>query len=525
MLEQAISDIAEVLQRRLDALIAIGRINAILSTGDATLILPSPAVALAKLSSRQTLTLSPTMILRSRDHTIMGEDVIFSPIVHGGNVHPWEVSGCRWLSVDGNAANSNNPRTAVTGIAIELTREADSTAREGWLSLFIDAGESCILLGGGVSVRSGVQTLAMRRPRQGIDLGNTIPTGIGPSRYMLMSLLFNVVECEIPLSLCNQHSITVEIYFPEPISRALLPVDCLAMTNVLAVWNSLEFAYPRAYAAEERIAPPRSRLVHPLLTDDLGKCWRTWAVTGVRTNPPLGRPKPHAKVGISGLVDLSELSLAIAPTVGIWDTDFAKKSNERENTCLSLIVNERLQRRLEAVGGGLRATAVATMGTLGNDVPRGSRLDLVDRVSPKVPEYVKAEMCTTSWGGSDGLTHLNPEDWSLSRQQAVQRGANRRTIDEFATFVEDRFGHWLTIYEPEDLLRSSQPLVARLTVRIQFKKTDACEAEKRMIIRAAEQLVNTYLYDSAHERVTFIEAATEVDSPYSEGRFRHATSA
>lgn len=476
----------QLLEQKLLRIAHTSQINALLTLGDPSLVLPSPALALLAVEAAGSCSLDQA-VFRSVEPLGPDGEILFAPLAGGTAVHPWRVTSCAWSDASGEDAADG----VRSGVIIHLDRDDRSMALPGWLSLAVDAGPMTPYVLSCARAYGAGHLLASRRPQNPIGVASLEPQGPRPLHFELDALLEQVADVYLPGAVIGEKTLAIELRFAEPIPAPPGDRGPAAVANAVAVWNSLPARYPDFFDVEQSVSATTHRRLHPLQPRSLGCRWRPWAISRLAlpgSVPTAGQPPPAV----------------------VHHVAYTPQDGRDRLASLSIVLD-----RAPQVGENLIVDYLATTGTVANNVPAGAEFRAIGWGGAPVPRGVAGRIHTGSFGGHDGFGVGDAEILDADEIRALLRLTERRTIGDVASVLNRFFGDQLRLVDESDLLRrspldASWPVLARVAIRRPERRV----AEREVLLRAAQRLLEHYLRHDAVGGIELVEVESDEEVTY-----------
>lgn len=477
LVHEALSHYENTLHERIEA----GRVNAWLTSGDPSLILPAPSVTLLQVESDRSLELDDTCRFRALGEGATGE-VVFLPVARRTAVQPWRVMEANWRDASGAARAAGR---GLRELQVQLVRDEDAVAAAGWLSLSIEGPAMLEFVLDRAWAACGDRRVPLRSWTRALSAdGAANPPIPWPTLSALEAMTTTLVQVHLDRDHSAARALQLRIGFRHPLGADAPPA---VFANAVPAWNSVPCRYPDAADPEQHVSESRQRLVHPLAAPDPHSPWRAWRVLSVY--PASGaRDIPQRADRVQRAGDEVEFHLAFVPVAAGTKSEPSASPRAGEAWQLAVVLTPAARRWLDRSRGRLSAEYLATTGTAGNDVARGVRFELLPADGRLVPAALRTTSLCASWGGADGWApFIDARALGLQGPLPMQE---TRTIGRLVEGFRARFGSELEIVDVADLVRRpSRRGVAPLALRLRVIRPERLPAERRALLRAARHFL------------------------------------
>ena len=499
---EMINEIFKKLQEVVTEIASLSQLNAMLSSSDPGLILPSPALGLIELKSNRSISIADRTKIIPIDGYTVGEEVIFCPLVSDVTVHPWYVDNAEWITTAKGESGLNNQSK---GIRIKLKRDSNSTINEGWLNLAILNNIPASRGLHRARIYAGNFRLESRRCPLSTNIKNFPYKENRSVIFNMNEINSNLIQIKLSLHLTKQTELMLDLYFDQPILLNSLTDSPNVLVNIFPIWNSLECEYPDISDIEQRLSESRNKLIHPLNNHRMGKHWKAWFVKDVYcTNPLRNSTMGSANALLAGGENEEKFdhALMIIPTAETGNLSIYRSSSA---ITLAIAISPKARLYLDTRSSQLRAIYSLTMGSYANGISPETRFTLENPETNVEFENVSANLIGTTWGGSDGFGHSLNECNSKPDIHSLLIDSPR-TINDLCSTIDKFYGEHIRIIDPYDLIRQSSDLHCEpLYVKIEFTGQPFNLVEKKSILSSCESFINLYLQAHNSGPVILIE--------------------
>jgi hypothetical protein len=511
-------DVTDVLLRTLDKMGAeidragaLSRLNAILSLADPRLVLPSPAVGLLSLETRQAQRCAPGALFRSSEPLGSAGEALFSPIQTDTIVLPWRVVKAEWIRPTApGCSEAEASDVLVSGLALELERTGSQAHADAPLRLLVDGDD--LVQWGLDSARATLEgdPVEVARPRPPSGLFSGLIRHAGPVHYAIDALFGRLLDVPLSGNLSKHPRLRLDLHFGEsiPVDRQAKPPD--VWTNVVPVWNSVESTYPALNEIQQAVSEASQRISHPLRTHHLGPHWKVFDL--LRAGPSNDGSWNLARRDSDRTDVLSERSVLLSYAPGAHEENWTAWTRGGEPSVdLHVVLTPEARKKLDRLGARLAVRYRSTTGARANGLPSEAEFRLVSPFGLPPGEEIFGCLVGTTWAGYDGISLDFMAEAGAEALRALLPVGFTRTVEDLTVLFRTRFGDTLALVDEFDLLRYERDDGrARLDVRVRFLDAARPWRERRAILAACQAYLNRYLAAQPWAHVSLVEVAEEV---------------